>query len=682
MKIETFMDKVNINGLGEKRSHWIYWWVIATICPVAITFFLSWYFGAPGGYQPYSLIKLFLLFIQVGFVTAYFIRRRLKNAIISLWGTIIFLFALSMIVPYLSIHANVTLDMADMSGEFSTPLYLFISCLTAAWLLPDKWRMVARVICVGVIIIYSLIQFTYIGYYVITKALLSVNMMIAMAQTNLSEAVSYLDVNLPYAGLIGGVVALLSLAAIIFVASKYSFNHSEPISRMSWVFLFLLFLINCGLSVLSIGGTRIAHVYAEAYETLKSFGEYQKILEARRNMRINDPEILEKLKAAPDGVYILVVGESLTRDHMNVYGYGRETTPFQTEANIDPHYTFFNHVYSCYTQTVQVLTCALTEKNQYNGMNLSEAYSIIDLAREAGFKTTWISNQSRFGIWDTPIGAIGSECDDQYWVNQYVGTDVVTKDYDTALIPYLKKVDPNNRRQLIVIHLMGSHISYWDRYPAEFYHWPEDVSKNRETADIMNDEYDNSVLFNDYVMKSIMNEATNYLHADGVIYFSDHGEEVTARPGHNADQFNFTMVRIPFWVYVSNDYYDMNPQIVGMIKERRNTPASNDMVYDTLMGMMGLTAVHYDPACDLFNSNYDKDVTTLMTMYGNVMVRNDKEQLGDNQGRLDQEWNRKRIEASEAAGHMNFNWDDFKPVILQNQNISEVRNEGTSQKGI
>ena len=98
----------------------------------------------------------------------------------------------------------------------------------------------------------------------------------------------------------------------------------------------------------------------------------------------------------------------------------------------------FNHVYSCYTQTVQVLTCALTEKNQYNGMNLSDAYSIIDLAREAGFKTTWISNQSRFGIWDTPIGAIGSECDDQYWLNQYIGTDVITKDYDTALIPYLK----------------------------------------------------------------------------------------------------------------------------------------------------------------------------------------------------------------------------------------------------
>lgn len=53
------------------------------------------------------------------------------------------------------------------------------------------------------------------------------------------------------------------------------------------------------------------------------------------------------------------------------------------------------------------------------------------------------------------------------------------------------------------------------------------------------------------------------------------------------------------------------------------------MLYDTLMGMMGLTAVHYDSACNLFSPDFDKDVTTLMTMYGNVMIRNDKEQVGE-----------------------------------------------------
>ena len=603
--------------------HWIYWWAFATFIPVGITFFLSWYFGAPGGYQPYSLIKLFLLFLQTGFVTAYFIRRHLLKAIVSLWLTITFLFGLSLIVPYLSIQANVTLDMADLSGEFSTPLYLFISCLTAAWLLPHRWRMIARIICMVFILLYVLIQFSYIGYYMTTKALLSVNMMIAMAQTNISEAISYMEVNLPYAGLAGGIIALILLGALVFLISRYSFHQEEIVSKKAWFVLLFFFFANCGLSVLSISSTRIAHVYAEAYQTLRSFGEYQSILKARRNMHITDPDVLAKLKAAPDGVYILVIGESLTRDHMHVYGYKRETTPFQTEANIDPHYTFFNHVYS---QTVQVLTCALTEKNQYNGMNLSDAYSIIDLAREAGFKTTWISNQSRFGIWDTPIGAIGSECDDQYWLNQYIGTDVITKDYDTALIPYLKKVDPANRRQLIVIHLMGSHISYWDRYPGEFYHWPVDTSKERETAEVMNDEYDNSVLFNDYVMESIMNEATNYLHADAVMYFSDHGESVDK--SHNPDTFDFVMTHIPFWMYLSPQYRAAYPQTVSALDSHEHQYFTNDLLYDTLVGLMHAPNSRYDKTRDFSNSAYRFNLHNLTTLLGEQPLTNDPVNAG------------------------------------------------------
>ena len=155
----------------------------------------------------------------------------------------------------------------------------------------------------------------------------------------------------------------------------------------------------------------------------------------------------------------------------------------------------------------------------------------------------------------------------------------------------------------------------------------------------MNDEYDNSVLFNDYVMGSIMNSATNYLHADSVMYFSDHGEQVTERPGHNADQFDFTMVHIPFWVYTSPQYERERPEEFRMMLERRNMPFTNDMLYDTFLGIMGIKAAHYDPTDDFFSPKYDKDVTTLMTMYGNIMIRNDVEQLGSDKAANDAAWN-------------------------------------------
>lgn len=602
-------------------------WCAATLIPFGVAFFLNWLFGSPGGWQISSQIKMFFLFLQIGFVTAFFCSRHLYRAAASLWTTILLLWVLSLVVPYLATQTNHILDMADTTFEMSTPLYLFLSCLTAAWLLPGRGRMVMRVLCLVVIFFYSFIQFTYIGYYMVAHSLLSINMLLALAQTNVSEAMEYVRVNIPWAGLAAAVAALFCLGWFLFRMSRLSFIRQRRMPLAERIIVLVLFLANCGIAWWSASGTQLAHVVYAAKETLESFSEYQKILENRKHMRISDPETLAELRAVPDGVYVLVIGESLNRDHMNVYGYPRKTTPFQTEASRDDHYTFFDKVYACYTQTVQVLTYALTEKNQYNDIALAEAYSIIDMARAAGFKTTWISNQSRYGVWDTPIGAIGSTCDTQYWVNEYIGTNVITKDYDEALIPYLQKVDPENRRQLIVIHLMGSHVSYWDRYPGSFYHYPIDTSRERTTAEIMTDEYDNSVLYNDFVLQGIMTTAVNQLRADGVMYFSDHAEQVTERPGHNADMFDFTMVHIPFWVYTSDNYWYNHPENMEWIKNRVHTPFTNDMLYDTFLGFMGIRAAHYDPHADLFSIGYNKMPEQLMTMYGNIWVSKDVEGL-------------------------------------------------------
>lgn len=608
-----------------RHMRWI--WAGATLVPFGIAFLLSWIFGAPGGWQISSQIKMFFLFLQIGFITSYFCSHRLYKAAISLWATILLLWLLSLIVPYLASQTNHILDMADTTFEMSTPLYLFLSCLTAAWLLPGRGRMPARVLCLLLIFLYIFIQFTYIGYYIVAHSLLSINMMLALAQTNLHEAAEYIQVNIPYFTLAAGSIALLAFGWFMFRMSNFSFVRLGAASMAERVTLLGLFMANCGIAVLSASGTQLAHVMYETKETLESFQKYQQILENRKEMVIKDQNVVEKLKQVPDGVYVLVIGESLNRDHMNVYGYPRKNTPFQTEAAKDPHYTFFDNVYACYTQTVQVLTYALTEKNQYNAMMLPDAYSIIDMARVAGFKTTWISNQSRYGVWDTPIGAIGSTADTQYWVNEYIGTDVVTKDYDEALIPYLQKVDPANRRQLIVIHLMGSHVSYWDRYPSSFYHYPVDKTRQRDNAQVMNDEYDNSVLYNDYVMQGIMNTAVHQLHADGVLYFSDHGEQVSERPGHNADMFDFTMVHIPFWVYTSDRYSEIHPDQMSWIKNRQHQPFTNDMLYDTFLGFMGIQSAHYDSGSDLFGKGYNKLPGQLMTMYGNIWVTDDKEGL-------------------------------------------------------
>ena len=158
MKENYRKDHISSPLRKESPGHWKRWWAIATLLPFCLAFFLSWYFGAPGGYEPFSQVKVFLLFLQVGFVTAYFLRHHLKKAAIHLWLTIAFLWGLSLIVPYLASQTDVLLDMSHVSGELSTPLHLFVSCLSAAWILPGKARMIARIACVVLIILYILIS--------------------------------------------------------------------------------------------------------------------------------------------------------------------------------------------------------------------------------------------------------------------------------------------------------------------------------------------------------------------------------------------------------------------------------------------------------------------------------------------------------------------------------------------
>lgn len=58
------------------------------------------------------------------------------------------------------------------------------------------------------------------------------------------------------------------------------------------------------------------------------------------------------------------------------------------EENISANDAFiFDRAYSCFPQTVQALTYALSEKNQYNDKKIEDSLSIIEVAKAAGYKT-------------------------------------------------------------------------------------------------------------------------------------------------------------------------------------------------------------------------------------------------------------------------------------------------------
>ena len=241
---------------------------------------------------------------------------------------------------------------------------------------------------------------------------------------------------------------------------------------------------------------------------------------------------------------------------MSTYGYKRKTTPWLSSVlkNV-PNSILFSNAFSNHIHTVQSLTYALTSKSQYNANRLQDCPSLIELANAAGYETYWVSNQVKISAGDTPVSLIASMADHQVFINSISNLKKATKSirYDGDLLTSLQKLHYKHNRILIVLHLMRNHRVYKERYPNSF-------SKFGES---MVDRYDNSILYNDAVVKDIYEWAKGQPNFISLIYVADHLTGI----GHDSSQFDLDLTEIPFWMIFSDTYAKEHASVVRNLEK-------------------------------------------------------------------------------------------------------------------
>lgn len=394
------------------------------------------------------------------------------------------------------------------------------------------------------------------GYYIGSHHVLSATIALTLFQTNGSETISYLKNQSLYTW--GGTFVLLCAITSLVTRLLWQMNKGTRVAVVSARVLVLTAVFTLGISGYAMVKASDYLPVRIARETKSVLQEYKKYGEARQQ-REEKLRQLQNLKiSGSGGVFVLVIGESESRDHMQVYGYSHETTPWLSQQAHKPDTILFTHAYSNHTHTVPVLTYALSEKNQYNTIKLEDAYSIVEVAEAAGYDTYWLSNQRKYSAWDTPIAEIASTANHQVWLNERTGTEDSRSDYyDEALIqalPDLRTV----KNALIVIHLMGCHGSYGDRYPGE---WNVFHGKEKRV-----DEYDNAVRYNDYILKQIYEAVKPSPEFKGMIYFSNHGDDADKGYSHEASKFTYPMSHIPFFMIFSPAYMQERGETINELK--------------------------------------------------------------------------------------------------------------------
>lgn len=314
-------------------------------------------------------------------------------------------------------------------------------------------------------------------------------------------------------------------------------------------------------------------------------------------------------------VHLLVIGESLARNHMSVYGYHRKTTPRLDTAK---EVLVYKNVISPTTQTRSSIVRMLTPAFGINSERFYEEGSIITAMRESGFHTYWISNQGRYGISDTETSALADDAHSSIFVN----TDWNAKSPDEKVIAPLNEVLSQNEKKLfIVVHLLGSHFDYSKRIPnADRFALNDQFVNKQLSPEQMQrvDEYDATVKYADLIIDSLIQtlRLSNY-DLSSLTYVSDHGEDVYDDAhqllGHGSPIVTRYTVEIPFILWQSKNFIH---QSIGEQSNHLERFYNSGDLFHALIDLYNLQLNTFEPKRSIFSKSYEENYRYIINSNG------------------------------------------------------------------
>lgn len=403
-----------------------------------------------------------------------------------------------------------------------------------------------KVIGIILLFIFYSLLFIQIGVLYTFYHLINKSLLFTTFETNYQEATDFVSsyVSWYYPLLFIGYLVLAlkiikNLSSVVVIKSKH----------------FMLFSIFCLAVFVKFYNFSILLHIGKTYSEYRQFSQElsKKIAQPTSSYFTGVKNNEEK------ATYVVVVGESTSRRNMGLYEYYRDTNP-QLSSIKDELYIYQN-VISPRTHTILSLDRVFSMGN-YNQPQNNELGTVFQLANQAGFKTYWLSNQQPLGLNESLVSVYAKATNVQEYV---LSTNENGQEPDEILFPILEKTlqDKTSPKKMIFIHLMGTHMTYKNTYPANFNHFTQktkDKKLSAEAHQIVND-YDNSIRYNDYVVSTIIHMVKHRTENSFVLYFSDHGDDVYQDSntfGHFEQIGTNAMYEVPYIVWLSKKYKQKN----------------------------------------------------------------------------------------------------------------------------
>ncbi|WP_232731956.1 phosphoethanolamine transferase [Confluentibacter lentus] len=300
-------------------------------------------------------------------------------------------------------------------------------------------------------------------------------------------------------------------------------------------------------------------------------------------------------------LYIIVIGESASKVHFQLYNYYRKTTPLLN--SIKDELIILNDVISPHAYTIGSLTKGLTLGNVENPEGKYQG-SIIQLLNQVGFKTYWISNQRPVGVSDTQVTQIAKGARKSIFLN--IKHTSENTPYDEVLLPELNKIaQEKGNKKVVFLHMIGEHFYYEKRYPPEFDYFKDIPITKFDRDDVYKtiNAYDNAIRYTDSILNEVIKTARRQNTDSFVLYFSDHGQEVYDDIdffGQTIDQMvTKSMYEIPMFLWMSESY-----KLKNQIALNLNKKYMTDDVIHSIADLCNVTSNEIDSTRSIFNEHF------------------------------------------------------------------------------
>ena len=296
---------------------------------------------------------------------------------------------------------------------------------------------------------------------------------------------------------------------------------------------------------------------------------------------------------------VLVIGESYNKHHSQLYGYDKATTPRQMALEAEGSLVKYTDVVSTWNLTSFVFKHLFSLYAVGDSGEWCDQPLFPEVFRKAGYHVTFVTNQfepkAKDAVYDFSGGFFLNDPElsqrqfDSHNTKTHRFDDGVIKEYDEIKRKEesgkWKEISPA-KGNLVILHLMGSHVDYRARYPQktntvftpQMYNRPELSDQQKQILA----HYDNSLRYNDSIVAVVTQR-----------FIIDY------RLARNE-------MEIPFWIWGSPLYRENHPYGWMAIQNAKDRPLMIDALPHLLMYLGGISSPLYREELNVISPKYDE----------------------------------------------------------------------------